>query len=214
MQLSHLTIIAVKEGDKVFRQIALIFFVQRADNTAVDADILRIFRVLVADEYVARVHIGMKEAVAEHLGKEDLHAPLRQQLHVGPLGLQRLHVGHRDTVDALHHHHAFAAVVGVHLRHVQHRTIFEITPQLNGVGGFPQQVQLVQQRFFIFANHLLRAQTAAVRQQTRYPASQAVDELHVRFNDRQNIRADNLDHHLFAILFQTCGMHLGDGRRG
>lgn len=122
-------------------------------------------------------------------------------------GLQRLHIGHRDTVNALHYHHAFAAVVGVHLRHVQHRAVFEITPQLNSVGGFPQQVQLIQQRFFIFTNYLLRAQTTTVRQQTRYPARQAVDELHVRFNDRQNIRADNLDHHLFAILLQTRGMH-------
>ena len=108
--------------------------------------------MLVADEYVARMHIGMEEAVAEHLGEEDLDAPLRQQLHIGALGLQRLHIGHRDTVNALHYHHAFAAVVGVHLRHVQHRAVFEITPQLNSVGGFPQQVQLIQQRFFIFTN--------------------------------------------------------------
>ena len=170
--------------------------------------------MLVADEDVARVHIGMEKAVAEHLGEEDLHTPLRQQLHIGSLSLERLHVGHRNAVDALHHHHAFAAVIGVHFRHIQHRAVFEITPQLNGVGGFPQQVQLVQQRFFILTNHLLRAQTSAVRQQSRHPARQAVDELHVRFNDRQNIRTDNLDHHLFAVLFQTRGMHLGDRRRG
>ena len=61
VQLGNLTIIAVEKGDKVFRQIALIFFVQRADNAAVDANILRIFRVLVADEDVARVHIGMEK---------------------------------------------------------------------------------------------------------------------------------------------------------
>ncbi len=47
-------------------------------------------------------------------------------------------------------------------------------------------MKLIQQRFVIFTNYLLRAQTTTVRQQTRYPARQAVDELHVRFNDRQN----------------------------
>jgi hypothetical protein len=35
--------------------------------------------------------------------------------------------------------------------------------------------------------------------QSRHPARQAVDELHVRFNDRQDIRTDNLDHHLLAM---------------
>jgi hypothetical protein len=31
------------------------------------------------------VHVGVEEAVAEHLGEEDLHAALGQHLHVGAL---------------------------------------------------------------------------------------------------------------------------------
>ena len=48
---------------------------------------------------------------------------------------------------------------------------------------------------------------ASVREQTRNPARQTIDKLHVRFDDRQNIRADNFDNDFFAILFQTRGMH-------
>jgi hypothetical protein len=48
-----------------------------ADDAAVDADPLRVFRMVVGDEDVARVHVGVEEAVAEHLGEEDLERPAR-----------------------------------------------------------------------------------------------------------------------------------------
>jgi predicted unusual protein kinase regulating ubiquinone biosynthesis (AarF/ABC1/UbiB family) len=37
------------------------------------------------------------KAVAEYLGEEDLHTPLRQQLHIGSLSLERLHVGRHSV---------------------------------------------------------------------------------------------------------------------
>ncbi len=155
----------------------------------------------------------MEEAVAEHLRKEDLHAALGQQLHVDAVLLQRRHVGDGNAVDALHHQHGFATVVGIDLRHVQHRAIFKVTAQLNGVGRFAQQIQLVDQRFLVVAHHLHGTQTAPVRQQARHPARQAIDELHIRFDHRQDVRADHLDHHLLAGGFQGGGMHLRDRRR-
>lgn len=53
VQFRNLTVVAIKEGNKVFRQIAFIFFVQRADDTAVYTNILRVFRVVTTDENVA-----------------------------------------------------------------------------------------------------------------------------------------------------------------
>ena len=163
MQFRNLTVVAIKEGNKVFRQIAFIFFVQRADDTAVYTNILRVFRVVTTDENVARMHVGMEEAVAENLSKEDLHAALSQQLHVGPLRFQRGDVGNRDPVNPLHHHHAFTAVVRVNFRDIKHRAIFKVAPQLNSVSRFTQQVELIQQRFFVFTHHFLRAQATTVR---------------------------------------------------
>ena len=133
VQLRNFAVIAVEEGNEVFRQIALIFFVQRADDTAVNANVLRIFRVVTADKNIARMHVGMEEAVAENLGKEDLYATLSQQLHVSPLRFQRGDVGHRDPVNPLHHHHAFAAVVRVNFRDIEHRALFEVAAKLDSV---------------------------------------------------------------------------------
>ena len=76
MQLGHLTVVAVEERDEVLGQIPFIFFIQRPHNPAVDTDILRILRVLVAHEDIARVHVRMEKAVAEHLGEEHLYATL------------------------------------------------------------------------------------------------------------------------------------------
>ena len=118
VQLGNLTVIAVEESNEVFCEITLIVFVQRADDTAVDTDILRVMRMIVANENITRMHIRMEKAVAKHLGKEDLHPTLRKQLHVGALGFQRSDVGNRNTVDPLHHHHAFATVIGIDFRHV------------------------------------------------------------------------------------------------
>ena len=76
MKLSHLPVITIKESDKVLSEIALIFFIQRTNNTAVDTNILRIVRMLTADKNITRVHICMEETVAENLSEEDLNATL------------------------------------------------------------------------------------------------------------------------------------------
>ena len=214
MQLGHLTVVAIEESDKVLSEVALILFIQRADNTAVDADVFRIFRVLIADENVARMHVCMEEAVAENLSKEDLHATLGQQLHVGALFFQRRHVRDRNTVDTFHHHHVLTAIVRIDFRNIQHRAVFKVSTQLNGVRRFTQQVKLVNQRFFVFPNHFQRTQTATIRQQTRHPASQAINQLHVCFDNRQDIRTNHFDDHLFAIFLQARGVNLRNRGRG
>ena len=118
MQLGDFTIIAVEERNEVFRQVALIFFVQRPHDTAVDPDVLGVLRMVVANKNIAWMHVCVEKAVAEHLGEKDLHAAFRQQLHVRALRFQRLHVGNRDPVNPLHDHHVFATVIGVDLRYI------------------------------------------------------------------------------------------------
>ena len=155
----------------------------------------------------------MEKAVAKDLSEEHLHAAFRQQFHVGAVFLQRRNIRHRNAVNTLHHHHPFTTIVRVNFRDVEHRAVFKIAPKLNGVGRFPQQIQFINQGLFVLAHHFGWAQTATIRQQTRHPASQTVDKFQIRFNDRQNIRADNFNHHLFTIRFQSRGMNLGDRSR-
>ena len=82
------------------------------------------------DENIARVHIGMEEAVAKHLSKEDFNAPFGELFHIGALVEQGRHIGHGQTADALHDHHLVPTPVPVNLGHIEQRRVFEITPQL------------------------------------------------------------------------------------
>ena len=66
----HTAIIALEEGEEVLREVVLVDFVQRAH----DAEVERNIAAVQVHQDVARMHVGMEETVAEHLGEKDLHA--------------------------------------------------------------------------------------------------------------------------------------------
>ncbi|MNV06328.1 hypothetical protein D3C71_967010 [compost metagenome] len=162
MQLRHATVIALEEGEQVARQVILVFRGQAADDAAVDRNVLRAPRIHGADEDVAGVHVGVEEAVAEHLGEENLHATLGEHFHVGALVGQGCQIGDLDTVDALHHQYFRPAPVPIDLRHVQQRRAVEVALQLAGVGRLAQQVEFVVDGFFVVADHVHRVQQACI----------------------------------------------------
>jgi hypothetical protein len=162
VQLRHTAVVALEEGKQVARQIVLVLGREAADDAAVDRDVLRAPRVHGADENIAGVHVGVEEAVAEHLGEENLHATLGQHLHVGTLVGQGRQVGDLHPVDALHHQHFGAAPVPVDLRYIQQRRAFEVALELAGVGRFAQQVEFVVNGFFVVADHIHRVQQACI----------------------------------------------------
>ena len=65
------------------------------------------------------MHVGVKEAVIEHLREENLHAGFGQFFEVDALGAQAVDVCHRGSVDALHHQQVDARKLPVHLRHIE-----------------------------------------------------------------------------------------------
>ena len=73
------------------------------------------------------------------------------------------HVADRHAVDALHHHHVDAAVVPVHLGHVEQRRAGEVALQLRGVGGLAHQVELVENGLLVLARPSRAAAAAGLR---------------------------------------------------
>jgi len=215
MQLGDLAVVALEEGHQVARQVVLILGRQAADDAEVHRDVLRAPRLMAADEDVAGVHVGMEEAVAKHLGEEDLHAALGELAHIGVLPRQPGHVGHRDAVDALHHQHLRAAIVPVDLRHVEQRRAFEIALELAGVGRFAQQVQLVVDGLGVVVDDFHQVQTARVDGDALGAVGQHEQPGQILTDDRLEVRAHHLDHHFLAGT-QLGRMHLshrGGGQR-
>ncbi|SAJ33735.1 Uncharacterised protein [Enterobacter cloacae] len=213
MQLGDLAVVALEEGDQVARQVVLVLVGQAADDAAVHRDVLRAPGRAGADEDVAGVHVGMEEAVAEHLGEEDLHAALGQCLEVGALVAQGFQVGHRDAVDALHHQHLGPAPVPVDLWHVEQRRAFEVAPQLRGVGCLAEQVEFVDDGFLVVADHFHGVQAPRLAGDPLGEAGEDEQPGDVGADHRFQVRPDHLHHHFLAAL-QPRGVDLGHRGRG
>ena len=140
----HAVVVAAEEREEVLREIALVALRQRAHDAEVERDVLAVVGAVGRDEDVARVHVGVEEAVAEHLREEDLDAGARQPLQVDararrarstwPIGM--------PAIRSITMHFA-AAPVPVHRGHQQQRRMPEIAAQLRAVGRLARQVELV-----------------------------------------------------------------------
>ena len=159
------------------------------------------------------MHVGMKEAVAEHLREEDLHAGARERRDVDALLPQRRHLRDRRAVHALHHHHALRAVVPVHLGHAQQRRALEIAPQLAGVAGLAHEVELLVEVARELRDDLARLEAAPVGPEPLDQRRGGVEQQQVLRDRRLDARAQHLDRDLAAVL-QPREVHLRDRRAG
>ena len=164
--------------------------------------------MLAGDEDVARVHVGVEEAVTEHLGKEDFDAAFGQFLHVSALVCEGGQIGHWNAVDPLHHQHLVATPVPVDAGDIQQLGALEVAPQLRGIGGFAVQVQLVEDGLFVILDHLDRAQTTTIGRNALQQACGQKQPLDILIDGFANTRTNHLDHHLTAI-FQAGSVDLG-----
>ena len=182
VQLGDLAVAALEDREQVAREVVLVEIAEAAHDRAVDADVARARRIGDLHEDVPGVHVGVEEAVAEHLREEDLHAALGELLEVDARGIQRRDIGYRDAVDALHHEHVASRVVPVHLGHVEQVRVEEVAPQLRGVGRLALQVELVEHDLLVVAYHLDRAQAPPVGMEALEPVRQRVEQADVLAN--------------------------------
>jgi len=108
------------------------------------------------------VHVGVKEAVAEHLGEEDLDPGARKRRDVHAPGAQLGDLRNGRAVHALHDHHAPRAMIPVHAGHREERRILEVSPQLRRVRRLAQQVELVLEVLGELGDHLAGLEPAAL----------------------------------------------------
>ena len=109
LHLGHGAIVAAQEGDQQLGEIAARVLVDAAH----DAEIDRHDVALAIDEGVAAMHVGMEEAVAEHLVEEGLGALLHDDIGIVAGGDDGVAIADRDAVDALQRQHALGGAVPV-----------------------------------------------------------------------------------------------------
>ena len=117
MRPRHAGVIAPEETEEVLREILLVDLGEGPHDAEVERDVAAIGR----HQDVSRMHVRMKEAVAEHLGEKDLDSRARELRNVHALPAQLVHLANRRAVHPLHRHDGARAEVPIHLRHGKER---------------------------------------------------------------------------------------------
>ena len=112
----HCPVVPVEESQQVFREILLVRLPKRSHDAEVHRPVLPVF----TDKNIARVHIGMKKAVAKRLGEKNLYPVVGKLAQINAGLLDGVDIPDRDTVDALHYEHLTPAVLPIHLGHIDH----------------------------------------------------------------------------------------------
>src|SRR5207302_9114088 len=94
-----------EEREKILRKITLVALRQRTHDAEVERDVLAVVSGIDRDENIARMHVGVKEAVPKHLRKEDLDAGPGQALEVDARSRQLVRPTDRSAGHALHDEH-------------------------------------------------------------------------------------------------------------
>ena len=214
VQLGHALVVAPEEGEEVLRQVVLVELGQRADDAEVERDVAAEGCRLDADLDVARVHVGVEEAVAEHLREEDRHAVARQLLDVDAGLAQALDLADRHAVHALHHDHVVLAQVPDHLGH-QHQIADRPCCGAAGRRWPPRAPGRVRRAGSCRTRPPPRAASGAWRRprQRSTQRGQRVHQRQVSSIDRQHARAQHLDRD-FAAVVQRGEVHLRDRGAG
>ena len=204
-------VVAAEEGEEVLRQVVLVAVGQRPDDAEIEGDVAAVR----GNEDVARMHVGMKEAVAEDLREKDLDPGCREFRQADTIGAEPVDLRNRRPLHPLHDHDGPRAVVPVHLGHDQQRRVGEVAAQLRGVGGLTHQIQLVAQILGELGDHLARLQATCIRPKSVEQDGKGVEQCDVVIDDRKHVRAQDLDRDFVtAILFLQPGeVNLGDRGR-
>ncbi len=157
------------------------------------------------------MHVGVKEAVAEHLREEDLDAGAREPRNVHALPAQFFHLAHRRAAHSLHGHDGPRAEVPVHLRHCKQRRVGEVAAQLTCMRRLAHQVQLLGQMSREFCDYFVRPQALAVGPEALDEARGGVHQREVFRDHRHHSRPQDLDRRLGAPG-KHGEMHLCDRR--
>ena len=117
------------------------------------------------DEQIARMHVGVEEAVAQRMAQEGLDHRARQVLEIEALGLERGAVVQRRAVDPFQRQHVLGGAVPVDRRHAEIRIVLGVLRHLGQRGGLEPQIHLERDRAAQRRDGLDQAQPPRFRRQ-------------------------------------------------
>jgi hypothetical protein len=162
MKFGAQPVILLKNGEQIPRQVIQVLVIDLANDGAVDRYVSGILGLGAIDKNIARVHIGVKETVAEYLREENFDAALCQQLDINLFALERFDVTDGHAVYSLADHDLLTRQWPVHLGNVDEITVLKVPPQLCSIGRLSLQIELPVNNAVIFIDNFYGLQAPAV----------------------------------------------------
>ena len=136
MNLGHTAIVGLEETQQYIGQIVAGVAVEPSHDAEIDRD----QHAVLTHEQVARVHVGVKETVLEHLAEKGRRGSANDALQVMLRCHERVDVIHRDAGDPLGRQDASTGALPVDPGHSVSRVVLKILPQFLRRRGFHPQI--------------------------------------------------------------------------
>ena len=163
-------------------------------------------------EHVARMRVGVEEAVHQDHLQHRVGAALREEPGVEPGALDRREVVPRDALDALLHVHRGARPLREHARDEDVRIVLEVAREALDVARLRGEVELAQERAPEFLDHADRLIASRLGQLALDELREVPEDAQVGLDLRLDARPPHLEHHRCPVD-EGRAVHLRDRRR-
>ncbi len=209
MDLGHPPVVARQKADQHVGEVIAGGAVEPAHDPKIDDD----DRPRRVDEHVSRVHVGVKEAVAEHLVEKGAGGLGQQLVDAVPDGNQRGTVVGANAGDPLEGQHAAAGALPIDPRHAKAGIAGKVFAELGRGRGFEAQIHLETDHFGQGLHDLDRLEPPRRRVQALDPPGEPQKQIEVAGERLGHARPQHLDRDLMPV--RGAGeMDLGDRGRG
>ncbi len=211
VHLGGAAIVARDEAVKNFRQEPSLFRPKPSHDAEIDRD----QPAFMIDKQIARMHVGVKKAVAQGMAEEGLDHGGGKTRQIEALGLQCLPVGERRRLDPFQREHVFRGPIPVHRRHAEIRIVPGILRHLGERRPFEPQIHFHRHRALERGHHFDQAQPPRFRGERFRLACRVGESIEVDAEAPRDARPQYLDRDVArAGAGRDFGpMHLRDGGR-
>ena len=151
-------IVAGDEAEQDFGEEAPLLRPEPAHDAEIDRD----QPAVVVDEQIARMHVGVEEAVAQRVAQEALDHRAAERRQVEAFGRERGVVVERRAVDPFQRQHFARGAVPVHRGHAEVGVLARVLRHLRERRGFQAEIHLDRHRAGERRHHFDRGAAAAL----------------------------------------------------